>query len=293
MIEQKDRFIPAISFGRLDPKTEHFQSGRILSGREAYECWHLNLYLREIIQTRLSPEAHLRQDRNEFLRCIQTLHGGNSKHFVLAELGSSLGEIIDGFEFIKQRYFNNNPFSVEFHGIETSALFREVTRVLHPKSIVKLYESVEDYICNTESESLVKEYLVDRAVSSYAFSSTRQFSDFITRFDICFLQIFGFANEEKVVEDTVGTQLRYFNLAELGERLVNLNYLYGKKRPTRPKELDDNEDCYEAFYVYFSDKEIQSEFAKLLLENDFFNQKIRQEQILPPSPIKALSSIVV
>lgn len=252
----------------------------------------MHLYLKEIIQTRLSSERPLREDRNEFLKCIQTFHKVDRQNFALTELGSSLGEIIDGFEFIKQKYFNNSFFNMEFNGIESSPMFREVTKILHPHNIINLYESVEDYTCNSNFLPDLKKYLFDRAVSSYAFSSTRQFSDFITRFNICFLQINGFAEEEKVVTETVGTQLQYFNLAELGETLPNLYYLYGKRRPTRPKELEKNEDCFESFYVYFSSKEIQSEFANLFFENVFFNKKINQKKNVPPSCIKSLSSFL-
>ena len=64
-------FIPAISFGKVNNLTNEFVEGRTTVGEKAYEAYHLNLLLNEIVETRNYRSGEIpRVDRNNFIKIL-------------------------------------------------------------------------------------------------------------------------------------------------------------------------------------------------------------------------------
>ena len=270
------KFVPALSIGKVlnDNLSDEnkFMPGRLITGDEAYDAYHLHLYFKEILNTKLHFNELIRADRNEFLKTIIEYSIHKKNDLAICELGSSLMEIIDGFDHIKNNFFNKFDNNVNFFGIEKSSFLAESSSLLHPNKEIKIWENFKEVDFNLINKNNNISILVDRAVSSYAFSNIDEYINFINNFDISFLQIFGFIDEEKIVQDTIGTELLYFNLSELFDKLDNFYHMYGTSRPTRPESLLKNKKCIEGFFLNFKDAHLAKEFfLTFKSSNSFIN----------------------
>jgi len=193
----------------------------------------------------------------------------------LTELGGSLLEIIDGYNLCKLALQQNIEINEElmktWKTIESSDLLRETSVMLHPNNDILFFKSVDEFEQKIDSNST--NYLIDRAVGSYAFDSTAKYAEFISNFNICFLQIYGFHKTEEVILDPIGTKLRYFNLKELNYYLNgNLYYHYGESRPTRPVILNSRHDCTEGFFIYVRDENLLKMLTSSIKTQDITHQ---------------------
>jgi hypothetical protein len=246
--------------------------------REAYDAFHLHLYIQEIIESRrtllemksglarFSWEICPRPDRALFLMLDIFLSRLLNVSLTKTELGGSLLEIIDGYQICLEFLELTEPYMEspykrskyiepieQWISIETAPLFGDLCRILHPDYKIKAYESINDF--KNEFSLGSTKSLFDRAVSSYAFSETFEYANFISLFDLACVQILGFLEEQVVVQDPIGTEMVYFNLRLLNEILTEkktgqLRYFYGSRRPSRPKNLINRDDCIEAFFIY-------------------------------------------
>tara|TARA_A100001015_G_scaffold320739_1_gene448271 strand:+ start:2744 stop:2962 length:219 start_codon:yes stop_codon:yes gene_type:complete len=68
------KFVPALSLGKVlhDNLSDEnkFIPGRLITGDEAYDAYHLHLYFKEILNTKFHFNELIRADRNEFLKTI-------------------------------------------------------------------------------------------------------------------------------------------------------------------------------------------------------------------------------
>lgn len=279
------KYLPAFSIGKIDNKNI-FIEGRTISGDKAYEAYHLHLLMREILETRNHNYGPIpRIDRNSFIRLLIEISIFHQKKIHICELGSSLMEIIDGYELVKKLYFPDlkNENIPVFSGIEKSSFFNYFAKTLHPNHSFEIYTKVSEF----PKPKIISDkitILIDRAVSSYAFDNSTDFLFFLKKFDIAILQIFGFKKHQEIIKDTIGKKLLYFNLSEINDGLENFYHFYGFKRPTRPKLLNDNKDCIEGFFLYFRSNDICNMFKKHFLKTvvfmDYFNNKINKNENL-------------
>jgi hypothetical protein len=275
---------------------------RILEGTQAYEAYHLHKYFAELISSKnylkhiasgsrpFSWKDVPRPDRAFSLMHDIFLSDMLNMPISKTELGGSLLEIIYGYDICIKALENERnqknqhlPATLginKWNSIEVSKLFRDICDLIHPTRCISTFESVHNYYSNSSLDApFTIKSLYDRAVSSYAFTDTISYAEFLLMFDIGFVQILGFLENEAIINDPIGTKLLYFNLSELQDNLVKggaeLSYYYGHRRPTRPAILDENEDCIEAFFLYSKNsfpKELASEAASLSpLCNKFYS----------------------
>ena len=280
-----NKYLPALSFGKIDNNNK-FSEGRTITGERAYEAYHLHLLLNEIIEARHNEKTNIsRIDRNSFIRFLMEISISENRKLEICELGSSLMEIIDGYEMMKKVHFPNikEIYAPFFSGIEKSAFFNKVAKILHPNHSFNLYTQASDYPNKNNPNKI--SVLIDRAVSSYAFKDTNELCSFLTKFDVAILQIFGFKNSQKIIKDTIGTNLVYFNLNELNLKLDLFFHFYGFQRPTRPEILTKDKECIEGFFLYFASDNIykvfKSNFSNTLVFKDYFkNKKNKGENLI-------------
>ena len=131
----KKKFVPALSFGKIDSskskEISEFIPGRISIGDVAYDAYHLHLYFQEVLNTKLYFNNSIRADRNEFLKILIEYLEFQNSNLTVCELGSSLMEIVDGFDQIKNTFFSNFSNKVDFFGIEKSKFLADASKILH------------------------------------------------------------------------------------------------------------------------------------------------------------------
>jgi len=272
-------FASKTAFAIGEIKQERFYPSRIVKGSHAYDAYHLHLYLEEILNSRyylqrlaegnisFSWDCVTRPDRLFALFLDFCLSEETGKQIVKTELGGSLLEIIDGYNILVEALCQHSNgagrgddhWITKWNSIEISPLFQKASQIIHPLDEIDIFTSSEEYIRRLElhGKGTSVHSLYDRAVSSYAFDANDTFVAFLSKFDFASLQILGFLERELRVEDPIGTNMNYFNLALLQSKLNSvggkLYYYYGGRRPTRPLSLDKENDCIEAFFIFAKD----------------------------------------
>jgi hypothetical protein len=228
---------------------------RQLKDQEAYDAWHLQYYFKELLNDRelfrresLTFSEIPRKEKNIFLYLLLL----TTPHAVdIAELGSSLFEMIDGL-YVAQKYFLSarpdlpalDLGRLRFHGIELSELLARASKELHPSAAITTYPHVNAYQGKPD-------ILYDRSVSNYAFENSAEVAEYFNRAQVTFANIYVSKNETFSVE-RVGKQMVYFSLKELlGLLNKPLFHLFGEKvpGPLSGQELSKGRPVVEGFFL--------------------------------------------
>jgi len=253
---------------------------KILTDQEAYDTWHLGLYMNEIINnldlaTRpsISLEEIPRKEKNLLVYLAMNATGLPDSSFTYCEIGSSLFEVISGLNLVNHWVrTNNRPLplidtsKIKFIGIEPSRLLSVTSKLIHP--------DLDIIVCNNadEIEDGI-DLLYDRAVSSYAFANCLDLANLLNRSRIAILNLY-LSKGETFVSNRLGKPVTYFSLRELNDHLQRpLYHLFGFKSPT---PWVPEQPCIEGFFIY-GDQELSEKFMALARSdkdiNDYFQYK--------------------
>lgn len=228
---------------------------RLLYDEDAYDTWHLSLYMKEILEYRrllaaetLTLEALPRKEKNLLLYLVLSCC---PQAQTVVEIGSSLFEMIDGLELVDKFIHNAsgdipavNIKQLQYVGIEISDILRQASTVLHPNHNIKLLFSVAD----AQSYNHV---LYDGSVVNYAFKTARAAADFINLAQVALLNIF-VSKGETFLFSRLGKASTYFSLEELVYELDKpLYHLFGEKAPGpySGHELSRGKPVVEGFFL--------------------------------------------
>lgn len=249
-----------------------------LAEQDAYDAWHISMYLKEIIQYRQllknKPICFEDLPRKEKNLLIFLLLKAFPRIDSIMELGSSLWELIDGLELMNM-YFKlsgtsmliKDPREYRFCGIEISSILREISILLHPEHNLKLLEACP---------RAVKGYdlLYDRAVSSYTFTTAKDLAFFLNQFEFGILNLF-LSKDQTFVSMAAGKSFTYFSITELVSRLERpLFHLFGYKSPAFDRSL--GRQVVEGFFLFCNPgaEKIFIDFSHSIPEVDlYFREK--------------------
>lgn len=233
-----------------------------LTGIDAYDGWHCLMYMKEIILARellscstFRFEDIPRKEKNVLLFLILKVFPGLKN---ITELGSSVGELIDGLELMNKYFLSagfggleSEVFSYKFLGIERSELLRQVAVQLHHGYQMTLVDS-----CSSVTD--VGGILYDRSVSSYAFATVKGLAGFLKKFDVALLNLF-LSKDETFISTASGGAFTYFSMKELVSCLEQpLFHLFGYKSPV---DRSMGRSVIEGFFFYGS-REMAEKFIK-------------------------------
>ncbi len=229
---------------------------RHLEGQDAYDQWHLALYMKDYFRSLdVSRQSDFgfsnvpRPDKNVLgLLFAEAL--GNCES--ICELGSTLFEVIEGFKCAQNwlaRGDNLIPREsidlehVEWVGVEISPVFRYAAELLHPSYDITHVESTDDIVRDVS-------LLLDRSVSNYCFDSSLDFAHVVNRTEAAFLNSY-FSLESTFYSTRYAKQLTYFSLEEFVESCVHpVVHLYGftAPRPIGDQDLAVGRPVVEGFW---------------------------------------------
>jgi len=229
---------------------------RRLEDQEAYDTWHLSYYFKEVLEYKRlleRPSIDLgdipRPEKNLLLYLL--LAADESLQSVV-EIGSSLFEMIDGFEAVSKYIADQgSPLpqlsirDYEYRGIELSEMLRLTSRVLHPGYNLKLFDAASDY-----REPVGIAY--DRSVTNYAFESVDELVAYVQCSQTALLNTY-FSLGDTFQSSRLGKTLTYFSLEEfLGKIDKPLHHLFGLKAPGpySGEDLSQGRPVIEGFFLY-------------------------------------------
>jgi hypothetical protein len=239
---------------------------RHLEGQEAYDQWHLALYIKDYLrcldvlrQSEIRFDQIPRPDKNVlgylFAQCIDNFES-------VCELGSTLFEVIDGFrcteKWLAQIPSAQSPLlaleKYQWLGVEISAVFRNAAELLHPDQNIRHVISTDDI---SEPVSL----MLDRSVSNYCYGSSAEFASAVNRSGAAFLNTY-FSLEETFYSTRYAKQLTYFSLKEfLANSELEVFHLYGRTapRPAGDQDLAGRRPVIEGFW-FIGDPKVLDRF---------------------------------
>jgi hypothetical protein len=223
------------------------------SGLEADDSWYLYHYLDEILQLRsigrAGPTKLEQLPRKEKYFLLHALIKATSATRI-AELGSSLFEIIDGLEAVQALFCPGQAPDARqyaYLGIERSEFLAEVSRLLHQNHEINLHASVESMLQYAERWGGV---IYDRIVSSLAFNDSESLAHFLDQFDAGILNLLA-SREETFTSQFFGAQYTYFSLREVQRHLKRpLFHLFGFRAPKHAELRATGRSVIEGFFFY-------------------------------------------
>lgn len=266
---------------------------RQLKDQEAYDFWHLSLYFKELLEYRtllerptLSLSDLPRKEKNLLLYLMLACDPGPRR---ILELGSSLFELIDGLEVVRQFVRLNNvdlpdlPIErMRYEGIEISELFRTAAPVLHPGYSIAVHPSAKAY------EERV-DVLYDRSVTNYALESPAELADFLKCAKCGLLCVF-FSLGETFQSLRLGKTLTYFALEEFLD-LVDAPFfhLFGSKAPGPLSGTDPGGSApvVEGFFMY-GDRDFTDTFMNMAKRDPAVWAYFEEKHISPKDPRELL-----
>src|SRR5262249_11842032 len=259
------------------------------TGIEASDTWYLYQYLDEIRQCRRiansdPPQPHRLPRKEKYFLLHALLQSTAAPR--LAELGSSLFEIIDGLEAAHIALSPDRPNRVRrcaFLGIEASEFLSDVSRLLHPGHNLTLFASVEEMQTTSKRWGGI---VYDRIVSSLAFHDTVSLARFMDWFDVGILNLLT-SRGDTFRSEFFGANYTYFSLADLDQLLTQpLFHLFGFKAPSHSALRAQNRPVVEGFFFYGSPGRLQA-FVEQCLSMEAIRQFWTEKQI-NPRPIATL-----
>jgi hypothetical protein len=263
--------------------------GRLLDC-EASDAWYLYQYLTEIRQLKaIARQQHVvaanvpRKEKYFLLYALlQSMQPPVTR---VAELGSSLLEIIDGLEAMQAvDLLPGCSLPYSFLGIEKSGFLAEASRLLHPNYDITLLPSVEEF--HERFPNKYRGIVYDRIVSSSAFRQPTELARFLAHFDAGILNLLT-SREDTFVSNFFGANYTYFSLAELDRQLPErLFHLFGFRAPKHAELRATGRAVVEGFFFFGSSVQLQAFVAQC--ERLSFIREFFVEKLVSPSPISSL-----
>ncbi len=263
---------------------------RSLQDSEAYDTWHLSYYFKEVLEYKrllrrqtIDFDAIPRKEKNLLLYLL--LAAAPELRSVM-EIGSSLYEMIDGFEVV-QKYIRDtkSPLplldieAIEYKGIELSEMLRLTSEVLHPDYTMKLYNTASDF---TDSADL----LYDRSVTNYAYENVDELVDFVKRGRVALLNTY-FSLGDTFQTSRLGKTLTYFSLDEFMSKIDKpFCHLFGTRAPGPFSGQDiggGNDARIEGFFLY-GDQPVIDRFMEISHLDKNVARYFQQKEIIPKDP---------
>jgi len=227
-----------IEFGAQKGDTKERFVGRHISGRDGYDLWHLAVRYKEILTLRqlLKRDTIILKDiprKNKFLMFF--LFFSESNVSSVTELGCSTLELIDGLELVN-KYLEKriNLKEIRFIGIDDSNLMRIAASDSHTHYDIEVFNDTSSFLHYINSEKNFSGALFDLNVSSYAFTTSQELSDFLNNFNIGYVELALSMGQTFVSNNYQGTPFTYFSLKEVIEILNKpLYFLYKKEIVTK------------------------------------------------------------
>lgn len=208
---------------------------RQLRDEEAYDTWHLSLYMKEILayrrllRQRETSFADLPRPEKNLL--VYLLLSACPRLMHVVELGSSLYEMIDGMTLFDRHFeARGKPIARpdlrgrQYTGVEISDLLIQAAEQLHPDHQLR-------HVKRCDALPSAIDLLYDRNVSSYAFTSSEALAELMNRCDVALMNLF-LSRGETFLSARLGKGLTYFSLDQLLSHLDKpLYHLFGFKAP--------------------------------------------------------------
>ncbi|MEM7620077.1 MAG: hypothetical protein AAF228_06385 [Pseudomonadota bacterium] len=262
---------------------------RRLEDSEAYDTWHLSYYFKEVLEyKRLLEKSSI--DFNDIPRheknlLLYLLFSANPEFKSITELGSSLFEMIDGFETI-EKYISdqNSPLTklpikeFTYVGIELSEMLQLTSRVIHPEYKIELFDSGSSY---NKSVDIV----YDRSVTNYAYENVDELVAFAKSGQAGLLNTY-FSFEETFQSSRLGKTLTYFSLDEFMSKIDKPFYhLFGTKAPGpySGQDISGGRQVIEGFFLY-GDQATIDNFMALSQKDPKVAQYFDEKEISPKDP---------
>lgn len=267
---------------------------RRLVDQEAYDTWHLSHYFKEVLDYKRlleRPSIEIndipRLDKNLLLYLLLLADRGMDS---IVELGSTLYEMIDGFEVV-EKYLNDTGSSLprlsikelDYVGVELSEPLRLTSRVLHPEYKIKLYDNIANY---TGTGGLI----YDRSVTNYVFETSKEMADFTKTGDCALLNTY-FSLGETFQSSRLGKTLTYFSLDEfLAEMDQPFYHLFGLRAPGpfSGQDLSLGRRVLEGFFLYGKQETVDA-FMELSKQDPGVAGYFSVKEISPKDPLSVVS----
>ena len=251
----KSELTTFLDYGEQSASGEFRNVQRHLDGQDAYDQWHLALYMKDYLQClAVSRQSEVRfdeiprPDKNVlgylFAQCLEEFES-------VCELGSTLFEVIEGFRctekwLASQAGAGDPRLSLDpcrWVGVEISDLFRNAAELLHPNQDVM-------HVMSTDDISKPVSLMLDRSVSNYCYESSAEFATAVNRSGAAFLNSY-FSLEETFTSTRYAKQLTYFSLRDfIAHSEMDLFHLYGRTapRPIGNQDLAGGRRVIEGFW---------------------------------------------
>ena len=243
---------------------------RHLDGQDAYDQWHLALYMKDYFQClAVSRQSEVkfdeipRPDKNVIgylmAQCVDDFKS-------VCELGSTLFEVIEGFQCTRRWLSGLSPTDspqllleeCKWLGVEISEMFRDAAELLHPDYHIVHTTSTDDV---TDAISL----LLDRSVSNYCYAHAHEFASVVNQSSAAYLNSY-FSLGETFTSTRYAKQLTYFSLEEfLSHCESEVFHLYGRRapRPIGDQDLAGGRPVIEGFW-FVGHQDVLDRFLKEL-----------------------------
>ena len=209
---------------------------RRLTDQDAYDSWHLSQYFKEILVLReLRNQGVLELDdipRKEKHLMVYLLMAALPECRIVAELGCSLFELIDGLDVV-QRYARSaktlpvlDIADYRFLGVEISELLGKSAQLVHENRHIR--------ICAPQSLNGEKfDILYDRAVSSFAYGQAEELARLLNSCTGAFVNLC-LSREDTFSSVALGKPFTYFSQEELVKKVNKpLFHLFGESAPAQ------------------------------------------------------------
>lgn len=257
---------------------------RSLRDAEAYDTWHLAYYFKEVLDyKRLMQQTSLeimnipRPEKNLLLYLLLC---ADRSFKSIGEIGSTLFEMIDGFEAIVKSIEDGNATvpkldirELEYVGIDLSEMLRLTSKVIHKEYHITLHETVAQF-----KEKV--DILYDRSVTNYALDNVDELVEFVKHGRIALLNTY-FSLGETFQSARLGKAVTYFSLREFLSKIDNKVYhLFGMRAPNHGRDMSLGNPVVEGFF-YYGDSVTLDKFMGLSRSDRAISQFFEKKNILP------------
>ena len=239
---------------------------RSLRDADAYDTWHLAYYFKEVLEyKRLMQHKSLKVmdiPRPEKNLLLYLLFSADRSFKSVGEIGSTLFEMIDGFEAIVKSVSDGNALipklpikEFEYIGIDLSEMLRLTSKVIHPEFNVALYGTVPEFRDQVD-------IIYDRSVTNYAFNNVQELVDFVQHGKVALLNTY-FSLGDTFESARLGKAVTYFSLEEfLGKIEKPFYHLFGFRAPSHGRDMSLGNPVVEGFF-YYGDQYVLNSFMEL------------------------------
>lgn len=290
-LKESKSYKPYVEFGAQKNDSGERKVGKLVSGADAYDLWHLAVRFKEVLTCRklINSEKITIKDiprKRKFL-IFYLLLAEYLEVDDIVELGCSVLELIDGLELV-EKYFQDtydNRLNVDvrnhkFIGVDTSDLMLQAASDIHQEYNIKLFNDALLFMESTKKCEGASRALFDLNVSSYAFSSSPSLANFLNTFDFAYLELALSKGKTFKSNSYSGIPITYFSLKDLIP-ILNKSLFFLFEKETNNKQWYINslgEPVVNGFFIFGEPDRINSFFANATkfkeIEQYFIEDKV-------------------